>query len=175
MNVFITIGGKGERMKSISPINKHLLYYESKRIIDSILEIFPKAKIIGDKKTNSRKETLEQIRFKEDCLIVDCDIIPIFDNDFILDLKEDTIFYFNSDKNKYGSLIIDNGIVIEASEKGNISKYKCSGLYYVKSMDKLLNEMKDDNSIASGMIGANTIKENKFIRLGDIEDYFEAL
>jgi hypothetical protein len=35
--------------------------------------------------------------------------------------------------------------------------------------------MKDDNSIASGMIGAKAIKETTFIRLGDVEDYYEAL
>ena len=63
-----------------------------------------------------------------------------------------------------------NALIIE-----NISNVKCSGVYFVKSVSELLKNMTDDNSIASGMIGAKTIKETTFIRLGDVEDYFEAL
>ena len=175
MNIYITVGGTGARMKPISPVDKHLLYFKDKRIIDIILEIFPTAKIIGNTKTNSRKETLEQIRFEKNCLIVDCDIIPLLGNNLIHNLKKDTIFYFQSEKNKYGSLNIVNGIVAGTSEKENISKNKCSGLYFIKSMNQLLNKMTDVNSLASGMLGANTIEENTFIKLGDLEDYFEAL
>jgi hypothetical protein len=71
--------------------------------------------------------------------------------------------------------LLNNNTLKEISEKENISNLKCSGLYFVKSMEKLLSSMKDDNSIASGMIGARAIKETTFIRLGDVEDYYEAL
>jgi hypothetical protein len=173
MKTFITIGGKGIRMKSLSPIDKHLLYYRDKRIIEHILDVFPNANLIGYDKTNSRKETLKQIINEKDCLIIDCDIIPLLD--WNINLNEDTIFYFESQKNKYGSIEIDNSKVIRASDKENISNNKCSGAYFIKSIKDLVNKMEDSNSIASAMLGAGVIKENTFIRLGDIEDYFEAL
>jgi hypothetical protein len=175
MNIYVTIGGAGTRMKAISPKDKHLLYFKNERIIDIILGILPTAKIIGNNKTNSRKETLEEIRFEKNCLIVDCDIIPLLGYKVLQDLKEDTIFYFKSNKNKYGSLIIENGIVTGTAENKNISENKCSGVYFVKSMNELLNKMTDVNSIASGMLGANTIEEKTFVKLGDLEDYFNAL
>jgi len=173
MNVYITIGGQGSRMKQISPVDKHLLYYKNKRIIEHLTDIFPSATIIGHKKTANRKETLEQIRHQTNCLIVDCDIIPVG-----ISLKEpadDMIFVFESAKNKYGSVIVANNKLQQVSEKENISNIKCSGAYYVKSMASLLDAMTDVNSIASGMIGATTKKESTFIRLGDVEDYYEAL
>ena len=173
MKVFITIGGKGTRMKGISPHDKHLLYYKGHRIINYILDLYPQAIVIGNKKTKSRKETLKEIENEIDCLIIDCDIIPLLDQE--IDFQEDTIFVFESDKNKYGSLNLIGNRVIAVSEKENISNIKCSGAYFVKSIAALLQNMTDENSIASGMIGAKTIKENTFIRLGDIEDYFEAL
>ena len=46
---------------------------------------------------------------------------------------------------------------------------------FVKSIKKLLGDMINCDSLASGMVGSNTIKEDTFIRLGDIEDYFEAI
>lgn len=173
MNVYITIGGQGSRMKQISPVDKHLLYYKNKRIIEHLIEIFPTAKIIGNKKTANRKETLEQVRHEQNCLIVDCDIIPVGIS--TKDLSEDSIFVFETAKSKYGSVVLDGNKLVRADEKENISNIKCSGAYYVKSVDVLLNAMTDVNSIASGMIGATAIKENTFIRLGDVEDYFEAL
>jgi dTDP-glucose pyrophosphorylase len=173
INYIITIGGGGTRMKYLSPKDKHMLYYGNKRIIEHLLERFPKAKVIGERKTNSRKETLKEIENEIDCLIIDCDVIPLLDQK--IDFQEDTIFIFESEKNKYGSLNLIENRVIGVSEKENISNVKCSGVYFVKSVSALLKNMTDDNSIASGMIGAKTIKESTFIRLGDVEDYFEAL
>ena len=173
MNIYITIGGQGTRLKSISPIDKHLLYFGAKTIAEQIMEIFPTAKLLGNKKTNSRRETLEEIKNQKDCLIVDCDIIPY---GFVqTQLVEDTIYFFESEKNKYGSILLNNNLLEKVSEKQNISNFKCSGLYFVKSVERLLSSMKDDNSIASGMIGAKAIKETTFIRVGDVEDYYEAL
>lgn len=160
-------------MKNISPVDKQFIYYKDKRIIEHIFSIFPYANLLGEKKTNSRRETLAEIANEQDCLIVDCDIIPFglpqFNN------EEDTLFYFRSDKPKYGSILIEDSRLMAVDEKNSISKDKCSGIYYVKSMAALLASMKDDNSIASGMIGAKVIQENTFIKLGDVEDYFEAL
>jgi hypothetical protein len=65
--------------------------------------------------------------------------------------------------------------VSAALERDNVSSLKCSGMYFVKSIDRLLNSMTDDNSVASGMIGARVIEEDTFIRVGDVEDYYEAL
>lgn len=173
MKIFVTIGGSGTRMKEISPFDKQFIYYREKRIIEHIFQIFPYANLLGDNKTNSRRETLQEIANEEDCLIVDCDIIPVGLPD--LQFDGDTLFYFNSDKPKYGSILIEDGKLLAVDEKNSISKNKCSGIYFVKSMSRLLEQMKDDNSLASGMIGAKVIQENTFIKLGDVEDYYEAL
>lgn len=173
MKIFVTIGGSGTRMKEISPFDKQFIYYRDKRIIEHIFQIFPYANLLGDNKTNSRRETLQEIANEEDCLIVDCDIIPFGLPD--LQFDGDTLFYFNSDKPKYGSILIEDDKLLAVDEKNSISKNKCSGIYFVKSMSRLLEQMKDDNSLASGMIGAKVIQENTFIKLGDVEDYYEAL
>ena len=160
-------------MKEISPFDKQFIYYRDKRIIEHIFQIFPDANLLGDNKTNSRRETLQEIAHEQDCLIVDCDIIPVGLPE--LQFDGDTLFYFNSDKLKYGSILIEDGKLLAVDEKNSISKNKCSGIYFVKSMSRLLEQMKDDNSLASGMIGAKVIQENTFIKLGDVEDYYEAL
>jgi hypothetical protein len=60
------------------------------------MEIFPTAKLLGNKKTGSRRETLEEIKNQKDCLIIDCDIIP---RGFVHPkFAEDTIYFFESDK-----------------------------------------------------------------------------
>lgn len=173
MNIFVTIGGSGERLKPISPKDKHLLYYKDKRIIDWVQEICPQAQLLGKNKTASREETLQEIRHLQNVVIIDCDIIP-----FGLVLNEfnnDTAYVFRSLKNKYGSIIIENNKIVDSSEKGNISDIKCSGVYCIKDMQVLLKNMKDDNSIISGMLNADVIYEDTFLRFGDVEDYFESL
>jgi hypothetical protein len=169
----ITIGGHGERMKCISPIDKHLLYYRDKRIIDWILSIVPSAQIIGSEKTKSRKETLLSIEEKENVCIIDCDIIP-FGLDAI-EFSKDTILCFQSNKTKYSSLIVKDGIVLEASENDIISNTKCSGVYYVKSVKNLLAKMKNHNSISEAMIGSAVLYEDTFLRMGDAQDYMESI
>jgi hypothetical protein len=174
MNIIITIGGSGTRLKCISPIDKHLLYYKNKRIIEWIEDILPDAKIIGQTKTNSRYETLYSIKDMEDCLIIDCDIIP-FGIDLSFDKSNDLIFVFTSNKNKWGSIKIDDDKLINASETDSISNIKCSGAYFIKNINTLLNNMTNKDSIASGMIGASIKYENTFLRFGDIEDYKESI
>lgn len=173
MNVYITIGGQGTRLKTISPLDKYLLHLGDKTILEHIYDIFPTAKLVGHKKTTSRRETLAELAGQEDCLIVDCDLIPRDFQPFSTDM--DTIFAFRSNKDKYCSLVLQNNRVASALERKNISSLKCSGLYFVKSVDRLLASMTDDNSIASGMVGARVIEEDTFIRVGDVEDYYEAL
>lgn len=173
MNVYVTIGGQGSRLKTLSSVDKQLLYLGDKRIIEHILDVFPQAKLLGDKKTNSRKETLQAIAGQTDCLIIDCDVVP--NGCDVSKLTHDTIFCFSSDKQKYGSIVLQNGYVTNVDERNSISKTKCSGAYFVKSIDRLLQAMTNDNSIASGMIGAHAVYEDTFIRVGDVEDYYEAL
>jgi hypothetical protein len=173
INYYLTIGGEGLRMKCISPKDKYLLYWRDKRIIDWIIEIIPTVKIVGFEKTRSRKETLNQITEKKNICIIDCDIIP-----FGLPKIEfygDTVICFNSDKNKYSSVKTINDVIYDVSEHTNISQTKCSGVYFFEDIDKLLNNMTDENSIVSGMIGSKILYENTFIKLGDVEDYFESL
>lgn len=173
MDVFVTIGGHGSRMKSISPLEKYNLYFKDKKIIDWIFQIVPNAKLLGNKKTNSRRETLQEIKHKKDVVIIDCDIVP-----FELNLKEfsvDTVYVFKSIKPKYGSVILQDNKISKTCENSDISNIKCSGIYCIKDVNTLLQNMKDDNSIISGMIGADVIFENTFLRFGDVEDYYESI
>ena len=174
MNIYITIGGQGTRLKCLSPKDKHKLYYKDKRIIDWILEIVPEANLLGSKKTNSRKETLLEIANEQNVLIIDCDIIPFGLDTRLINTECDNIFVFQSSKNKWGSAEIEDNILVNCNETKNISNYKCSGVYYIKNMKDTLYKM-DDNSIASGIIGAKAIIEDSFARLGDAEDYMEAI
>ena len=174
INAYITIGGQGTRLKCLSPKDKHKLYYKDKRIVDWILSIVPEAQLLGNKKTNNRKETLSAIANQQNILIIDCDIIPFGLDLSLIDTETDNLFVFESNKHKWGSAKIENKILVSCDENNNISNYKCSGIYYIKNMQKTLEEM-NDNSIASGIIGAKTIVENSFARFGDVEDYMEAI
>jgi dTDP-glucose pyrophosphorylase len=175
MNINITVGGQGTRLKKISSLEKYNLYYKDKTILQNILDIFPDANIVGKNKTKSRKETLLQIVAKKDVLIVDCDIIPFDINLNSIDYSVDNIYVFYSTKPKYGSIITNNNKLIKINEKKSISNYKCSGVYFCKNLENTICQMTEDNSIASGMIGAKIIIENTFKRFGDIEDYYEAI
>ncbi len=172
---YITIGGHGTRLKNISSIEKQNLYFWNKKIIDHIHDIIPEAKVVGHIKTNNRQETLKQIEERYNILIIDCDIIPYNINIKDINTEIDNIYAFNSDKNKYGSIIAENNSVVAANEYNNLSKVKCSGVYFCKDLQLVIQNMTDPNSIISGMIGANIIMENTFKRLGDIEDYYEAI
>jgi len=170
---YITIGGLGTRMKYLSPIDKHLLYWKDKRIITWIREIIPSAKIIGKEKTNNRRETLLEIAREKNVCIVDCDIIPFgLEN---MSFYENTVVCFKSRKEKYGSLQLVDNRILNTRESENISNIKCSGVYFVEDMTKLLDNMIDYNSIVSGMIGSYVLFEKTFIKLGDPQDYFESL
>lgn len=175
INAYITIGGQGTRLKYLSPKDKHKLYYKDKRIIDWILEIVPEARLLGNKKTNSRKETLLEIANQQNVLIIDCDIIPFGLDLSLINTEKNGIFIFQSNKNKYGSVLINNNTVIDANERTNISNTKCSGVYFCKDLGNVINQMSDSNSIASGMLGSQVIMEDTFKRFGDVEDYMEAI
>lgn len=176
MNIYITVGGYGTRLKGISPKDKHLLYFKNKRIIDWIKDILPGAKIIGEGKTNSRKETLSLIPEKENALIIDCDIIPFGLDTRSIDISSDCVMLFHSNSSKYGSVLLDdNNKVSISSENNNISTNKCSGVYFLKNLRRTIKNMTEDNSIISGMNGASTVFENTFLRFGDIEDYFSSI
>lgn len=170
--IVITANGKGERMKGLSPLPKHELYFGDKKIIDHLLSVFPGAEVLTGKPSNSRKETLEYIKDYKDCLIIDCDIII---PKLLFDTSKDFLYYFTSNKDKYSSLEIDPAFeVYGANETKSISQDKSSGVYFVKSVARLLERM-GENSIAEGMIGATAIPENNFIRVGDPDDYYESL
>jgi len=177
INTFITVGGIGSRLKSISLEEKYNLYYINKKIIDHIMCIVPEARIIGYEKTKNRLETLKQI---PDCnrtnvLIIDCDIIPFGLNLKDIDVSTDCVYVFSSDKQKYSSVILDKNIVVSCDEKNNISNIKCSGVYFCKNLELTMQNMLDPNSIISGMNYPKAIFENSFKRFGDVDDYYEAI
>jgi hypothetical protein len=173
---YITIGGIGSRLKTITNLEKYNLYYLNKTILEHTTNILPDSNIVGHTKTNSRKETFEQIQHRYNVLIIDCDIIPFQINLKDINMTQDNVYIFESDKNKYGSINFDTKFVItEASEDNNISKYKCSGVYFCKDLHETLKKMKHPDSIVSGMLGAKAILENTFKRFGDVEDYYEAI
>lgn len=172
LSIVITANGLGSRMKGLSPLPKHELYYGDKKIIDHLLSIYPEAEVLTGFPSNSRKETLARVKDYTDCLIIDCDIVLPFRLDF--NGQDDALFYFESDKDKYSSIELDGETVINAKEGCAISRHRCSGVYFVKSVFDLLQRMKTD-SIAEAMIGATAYPENYIIKLGDPTDYYEAL
>ena len=175
INKIVTIGGSGTRMKAISPADKQNLHWGNKTILEWIKTIFPDCEVVGDKKTNSRLETLKQLGIKENILIIDCDVIPLGID--LSNLHEDTIWFFRSEKNKYGSLIFNDDLeLLEASESKNISNYKASGVYFIKDLEMTLRMMeRNENSIASALVGCEGRFEKSFVRMGDVEDYYESI
>lgn len=172
---YVTIGGLGTRLKQLSPLDKHLLYFKDKQIVEWILTIVPNCKIVGAKKTNSRKDTLNQITELYNILIIDCDIIPFGFDISQIDVNHDCVFVFTSDKPKWGSVLLENDRIISISENNHISNIKSSGIYFIKDLKYTLSQMTDNNSILSGMIGARAIYEDTFVRLGDVADYVSAI
>ena len=154
--------------------------------------------LIWDKcgETPNRKAQLELIRNWKNVLIVDCDVIPVFAKPtFVPDFKEyfewlptqpnDYIFCFASSSPKYCGLhftfdgaecqssgCLESAIEHEVSER---PMPRASGLYFLKDVGATADRMTDPNSIASGMIGAKMTPEQTFIRVGDPEDYLNAL
>lgn len=186
-------------MKGLSPRPKHLLYYGGKRIIDHIIEAlqpFGDVRVFGRFPdhlprgvwmecgvTESRKAQLELIRDWQNVLIVDCDVIPVVDGHVcdaifytLLNSETDAIWYFKSDCPKYGGLEMnDDRRLAAAKERGCWQKRRASGLYFLKHVGAVVDRMEDPNSIAGGMAGAWMIFEDTFIRVGDVEDYLNAL
>ena len=134
-SVIITANGSGERMKSITDGLKFSLYYGEFRILEHLIKEFPDAKVLTSyqipyidqskiikcKPTNSRKETLENLKGMKKVLVIDCDIlVPNMSFGF---MQKDILF-----------------------KKGNVN----SGLYYFTDMDKALAKMQGD-SIETGM------------------------
>lgn len=203
LKIVITANGEGSRMKALSPKPKHLLYYGGKRIIDHIIDAmqpFGEVHLFGRLQyvytgliwwecppTESRKEQLELIRDWENVLIVDCDVIPVFEGDqgrpgiydwqtYFDGENDDCIFYFKSDNPKYGGLEMSEDYRLSAAkERGQGHKYRASGLYFLKDVGATVDRMADPNSIAAAMIGAKMVYETAFIRVGDPEDYLTAL
>ncbi len=181
ITVVITARGEGTRMKGLSPLPKHMLYFGGKRIIDCIRDCFEgfNVVVLDGPPTKSRAETLEELRGMQNVLIVDCDIIPDKKKICFSALlePEDLIFFFKSQESKYGGLYMDgNSRLLEVTEKGDAAtNYRSSGVYILRDVGATIDRMTDPNSIASGMIGARMIRENTFIRVGDTEDYLKAL
>ena len=174
MKVVITANGQGTRMKGLSPLPKHHLHYGDKRIIDHLLDIFPNAEVLEGFPSNSRRETLERIKDYTDCLIVDCDIVILPGRLQIIPTLEEFILCFNSSKDKYSSVVIERNRVVRSSEVMKISDIHCSGVYFIKSVNELIDSMAD-NSVISGMGPCMAYHEDHIIKLGDPEDYYEAL
>lgn len=185
ITVIITARGEGSRMKAISPKPKHLLYYGRKRIIDCIKDCFDgcNVEVLEGEPTANRKETLEVLRGRTNVLIVDCDVIPIgkFPEEkpewYLRDIPDnDLIWIFISKNAKYSGLYSDGVRLSRVVEKGDTATgLRSSGLYFLEDVSATLDRMTDQNSLASGMIGAKMILETTFIRVGDPEDYLNAL
>lgn len=176
MNTLITVGGSGERMSGLSPRPKHELYYGNKKIIEHLLERFPRAKVIGWRGTRSRRETLLEASGMGECLIIDCDIyIP---PDFSLPTLrgENWILVFISEESKYGSVAVnESGMAIDVIERGVNSNVKCSGVYYTADIDELIEKMQNENSVGKAACPCAVFFENSIVRLGDRQDYMRAI
>lgn len=199
LSIVITAAGEGRRMKAISPKPKHLLYLGAKRIIDRIREALDPlgpVEVIDGPPTANRRETLERLRGRKNVLVCDCDVIPVFEKPtFVPDFKEyfewlptqprDFIFCFASASPKYCGLHFNfegdecrkSGCLESAIEREVSDNliFRASGLYFLKDVSATLDRMTDPDSIASGMMGAKATPEQTFIRVGDPEDYLNAL
>lgn len=154
----VTAAGRGSRMKSVSPLPKYMLHFRGKRIIDHLVESFNPIVLSTEKmdvhtnivipKNESRKETLEHISELENVFILDCDIfVPKF-------LPE------------YGDLCLNNDILYKWNGRN-------AGIYFVKSISRLLKNMKGDD-IVSGMVDYEVVQK-KTIHLGTPQEYYKAL
>lgn len=192
MIAIITANGHGTRMQSFD-VPKHEILYRGKRICDYVLDTFPDAllathhptewpnKVLKMQQPQSRLSTIQQIcrqAYRNDVLIIDCDIVfpkLIFDERMF---ETNFIYYFVSDQTKYGSFNIKDGYLSRAVEGGNLQN-KSSGIYFIKNLRNLSGDMIDLNtdSILEGLTRTWTrcYKEDCFIRLGDMEDYNKAM
>ena len=168
---YITIGVYGSRLKCLSSLEKQNLYWWDKTILEWNTMLIPDIQLLGHDKTTSRKETLMEIKDMENVLIVDCDIIPFQMPE--LTYETDEVVCFISTKKKWGSVLVENGVVVESNEKPTEWNTKLSGVYFIKSMKTLLENMDNPNSIISGMDKPKVYYENTFVRLGDRTDYME--
>lgn len=192
ITVVITANGEGRRMKGISPLPKHLLWYGGSRIIDCIRDSVagigpvkvltrhdtPGHDVICCPETATRAQTLSQIADMKNVLLVDCDVIPIGALEYFNGTKAplfNYLFYFESEDQKYGGIWIADVAVVRAEERASGTPTRASGVYFLKSVREIIKKMTDPDSVASGMIGALPVFENSFIRLGDPEDYLNAL
>jgi len=196
LKIVITANGEGSRMRGISPRAKHLLYYGGKRICEAIRDAFSAygpvyilthyefpyegMEWIKCEPTKTRKETLKALRGWENVLIVDCDIIPLGITPelmrYVMESAADCIWSFQSDNPKYGGLAMDeSGRLTYAKEHDAGATLRASGAYFLKDVSATLDKMEDPNGLAAAMIGAALIQENTFVRIGDVEDYLNAI
>lgn len=162
-------------MQRIAPMPKQLVYYKGKQVQQWMQELLPGVRFIGDGDSPSRYHTLLPIADLKNVCIVDCDIIPF--GVAGINFTSDTVLAFHSDKSKYGHITVDaNGNLAKVQERGIGTGIKCSGVYFVQDMHKLLDRMQSNpNSIADAMRGANIMREECIVRLGDPDDYYNAL
>lgn len=170
-----TVGGQSMRMQRIAPLPKHHVYYKGMQVKDWIAVLLPDVQFIGDGKSPSRLHTLLPLSHMHNVCIVDCDNIPY--GVAGMQFNNDTVLAFYSDSDKYGHITLDaEGKLQSAHERTAGAGLKCSGVYFVRSMNALLQRMQHTpNSIAAAMTGADVLQEHTTVRIGDADDYYNAL
>jgi len=192
--VVITANGHGTRMAKYG-VPKHEILFKNRRICDYVRDVFPNALLATHHETEwpigqrlmmeaplSRTHTIRQLvkdyGIRKNVLIIDCDIA--FD-----DLKVTPemcrncfIYYFESDKEKYGSFSMQDGWLSGAKERG-LYKNKTSGIYFIKDLQTLITDMVSlrTDSILEGLTQQWTrcYPESHIWKLGDEQDYKLAL
>lgn len=171
--VIITANGANTRMRAITDLPKFSLFYKNDRILEWLLGMFPTAKVLTHYEipyidqskiikclpSASRKETLANLKGMENVLIVDCDIIPILPSGF--DIPEPT-----KDMN------ISGDIVFWKHSDNSKTEAIPSGLYFIKSIDKLLTKMQNDSIPFSHF---HPLAYLNTIHLGTIKEYYDAV
>lgn len=170
-----TTGGSATRMQRIAPVPKQFVYYKGKQIQQWIRELLQEVHFVGDGDSPTRYHTLLPLAHLRNVCIVDCDVIPFGVRE--LDFTNDTVLAFPAYSAKYGHITLDHfGKLANVQERGSGLGLKCSGVYYVREMQTLLDRMQHNpNSIADAMRGADVLRESSTIRVGDADDYYNAL
>ncbi len=188
----IPINGQNERMGKYFTTPKHLLLYKGTPAINytvSQMKEFGSVKVlIGEhykevdwvenvivKPTSNVIDTIKQASLKDKIFIVDCDVVPLFLNP----PKGNTVYLFKNEKNltHYSNYKVENGLVTECNEKGEVFEWAGAGVYYFEMNDDFYNHSVGATSLSeifSRMVKAgkkvHADTTSKIFRFGTIKD-----
>lgn len=191
MTVIYPINGRNERMGRLFKTPKHLLLYKGVPAITLsttfmkefgtvkvLLGNYPEVPYVDNIKvtpTDNPVDTIKQFMLKDNFFIVDCDIIP-----FGLNPPQGNTVYLFKNENQlthYSNFKVENGLVVDCNEKGEVFDWAGAGIYFfrmnddfyqysvgAKSVSEIIRRMVRDGK----KVHADTT--SKIFRFGTLED-----